>query len=200
MREQLAALLDSRSHTETTLLNDRLKELRSNMMSTNTWYSSMYINSTVRICADYMENYCKGALEDYKHAISSDSDKYDENYLFDTARIFLSRLSQEKDAVQGILEKNAGDIAASMSPNGLEEYQYFDITFQSVWGKSKAEAEIFNAKLFESRPTLINLLKEKWGRNRFFGTISIIFALFLVIAGIFSAWSSIQDTLKKLFI
>ncbi len=165
MKEQLDVLLDSRSFSETKILHDHIKELRGSMMERGIFDSSMHINEAIRICADYFENYGNGALEDYKRAISSDSDKYDVAYLSDAVNRLISRLSLERDAVQGILISNVGGIADVLSNNGLKDYKSFDKTFQSVFEKTKAEAEIFNAKLLEMRPTFLALFKEKWQRN-----------------------------------
>lgn len=197
MKEQLDALLDSRSSSETKVLHDRLKTIRGEMNSHGVSTSSMHINVAIRACADYIERYGNGAFDDYKRAISADHGRYDVEYLRDAATRFLDRLSGECVHVQGILESSVGGVANALSNTGLQDYKSFDATWESTSRKAKAEVEIFNAEVLQAKPTFLSLLKEKWEGHRlivFFAGVGIALPF---LAGIIDAVRKIEAAFKQ---
>jgi hypothetical protein len=198
MKEQLEALLGSRSNSETKVLHDRLKEIRSAMNSNGVFTSSMHVNAAIRACSDYAEQYGTGAFDDYQRAISADQDKYVEEYLCSAAKRFLDRLAGERVHVQGILESSVGGVAKALSNTGLQEYKAFDVTWESVFQKAKAEVEIFNAGVLQTKPTFLSLFKEKWERQPLIVFLAGTSIALLFIAGILEAVQKIHSAVQQL--
>lgn len=195
MIEQLKDLLDFRSSSETTLLHDRLRDIRSNMNANGVFNSSMHVNAAIRACSDYIEQYGSSSLEDYKRAISAAGQKYNSDYLSSALDFFLLRLSEEKIKTQEIIKSSVGGIASSLSNKGLQDYQAYEVAWSNVFRKAKAEAEIFNALLLEKKPSLLSLLKDKWHSNPAFVVIVTVGAAILFLSGLLESLKKIAGTL-----
>lgn len=195
MREQLGALLDSRSASETKVLHDLLKKLRYEFNASEC-NSSTHIHAAMRACSDYIAAFADGALNDYRRAISADSKKYGAVYLSDATTGLLARLTKERENVQGILDERLGPVAKALG-SSLQDYKAFAITCESVLSKAKAEAEIINATILEAKPSLLSVLKGKWESH----PILVIFAGtamgVIFLAGLLAAVQTIREILDK---
>lgn len=126
----------------------------------NVYGSSMQVNVTMRACSDYINNYSKGALDDYKRVVGADPRRFKRKHLKDFESDFLARMEQEAKTIRDLVASAMGGmIKYPGDPDGkwMQNYEG-PCSLALKWAAS--EVALFNMQLLNSKPKFATRFKD----------------------------------------
>lgn len=160
MRQHLNVLLDARTRVETQILHDRIREIRSEANMNHVFGSSMQVNITLRACSDYIDNYFRGALDDYKRVVSVDPERFNRNYLKDLESDFVTRMEREVKIVRDLVERAVGGMIEYHGDPLGNWMQNYDRPSSLALKRIASEVTLFNMHLLDLKPKLSTRIKD----------------------------------------
>jgi hypothetical protein len=160
MRQHLNVLLESRTGVEMNVLHDRLREIRSEANMNNVYGSSMQVNVTMRACSDYINNYSKGALDDYKRAVGADPRRFKRKHLKDFESDFLARMEQEAKTIRDLVESAVGGMIKYHGDPDGKWMQNYEGPSSLALKRAASEVALFNMQLLNLKPKFATTFKD----------------------------------------
>lgn len=120
----------------------------------------MQVNMTTRACSDYIDNYLKGALDDYKRAVSADRRRFKQDHLKDFEADFFARIEHEVKTVRDLIESGVGGMIQYHGDWNGKWMQNYDQPSSLALRWAASEVALFNMQLLDSKPRFATTFKE----------------------------------------